>query len=272
VLPTDHSYLVWANGGSFVLLYARLAVLAAIGIVSVARAQTTLGRLLAVWLPASIAGASLTPVQFTHYAHEAVPPLAVALALVASRIRPRWLAAPAAALALVAAFEIVLIAPAQLTAAMTGQRSPRLFAHNFDYQAMPAYYGNWLAYASGRETYDQYTGWYSDTSKQTAEVALLRTLAGAEHPRLLVLGNRPELYTESGLLPATRYLATNASFWRLPAAPDQVRDCIRAECAELVVSVSVLPVDWKDALAAGGYVEVTGTAWPTFRASTYAPP
>jgi hypothetical protein len=271
VLPSDHSYLVWANGGNLTLLYARLAIFAAISIAAFVRAGTMFGRLLAVWVPASIAGASLTPVEFTHYAHEAVPALAIALAFAASRIRRRWLAAPAVALAVVAAFEILLIAPAQLTAAMTGQSPPRLFAHNFDYQTMPGYYGNWLAYASGRETYDQYAGWYSDTLKQSAEVARLRSLAGAQHPRLLVLGNRPELYAESGLLPATRYLATNASFWRLPDAPGQVTDCIRTECAELVVSVSTLPPDWEAALAGGGYVELTGAAWPTFRAMNFVP-
>ncbi|MGA8923136.1 MAG: hypothetical protein WB682_08315, partial [Candidatus Dormiibacterota bacterium] len=47
VLPSDHAYLVWANGGSLVPLYLRLAVLGVAAIAGLAASRTIQGRVLA---------------------------------------------------------------------------------------------------------------------------------------------------------------------------------------------------------------------------------
>src|SRR5439155_10777589 len=102
-VPVDRAYVLWTNRGSSLALLLRIAFLGAAAAAGLARARSTRARLLAVWLPAALAGATLTPREFLHYAQEAVPPLALALALVAGRLRPRPLAVPAALAAAVVA-------------------------------------------------------------------------------------------------------------------------------------------------------------------------
>ncbi len=268
VLPADHAYLVNANGGTLVPMYSRLAVLLAIMVAALLRSQTLSARLISVWVPASIAGASLTPLGFTHFAHEAVPALAFAIAVLVGRVRRRWLAAPGALLALVLSCELVLIIPAQTTAWINRTPAPRLMQHNYDYQNMPLYYGNWLAFVFGQKSATEYAGWFSDTNKEALEDALLRKLS-AGRARLLVLGNRPWIYVDSGLLPATRYLATNSSLTAVPSGPGDVASCIRSQCADVVVWVGG-PNSWLDDLMNSGYVLVEGAPWPTYVSPRFA--
>jgi hypothetical protein len=269
ILPADHRYLVDANGGTLLPMYARLAALLLIAIAFLLRSRSLTGRLISVWVPASIAGASLTPLGFTHYAHEAVPAFAFAIAVVAARTRMRWNAAAGAPLALVLGCELLLIVPEQTTALMNGTPAPRLMKHNFDYQNMPLYYGNWLAFVLGQKSATEYAGWFSDTNKEAAEDALLRRISGGR-ARLLVLGNRPWIYVDSGLLPATRYLASNTSFTVMPSGPTDVASCIRDQCADIVVWVGG-PNPWAGDLTTTGYTAVDGAAWPTYVSPRFAP-
>jgi hypothetical protein len=101
VVPSDHTYALAGNGGTFTPMFVRLAVLGVISVIFLVRARTERGRLLAVWLPASLAGSSLTPLEYTHFFHEAAPALAFAIALRVSEFRWRWHLAPQAVLALV---------------------------------------------------------------------------------------------------------------------------------------------------------------------------
>jgi hypothetical protein len=267
VVPSDHSYAVRSNGGTFTPLFLRLAVLGMIGVIGLTVARSLRGRLIAVWLPASLAGASLTPLEFTHYSHQAIPALAFAIALLVAGFRWRWFVAPAAALALVVCAESVLILPAQQTALMQSKSPPRPFLHNIGYQNLPAYYANWLAYASGAKSESQYEQWFAEAGRQEAEVALLRRLAGSSNARLQVLGSRTWIYEESGLLPATRYVAgTCSSFCDVASEAGDLRSTLSSGCADLVVAVGQLP-DWRGDLDAGGYVEVEGAPWPTFQST-----
>jgi len=140
--------------------------------------------------------------------------------------------------------------------------------HNFDYQNMPLYYGNWLAFVLGQKSATDYADWFSDTSKEAAEDALLRRISGGR-ARLLVLGNRPWIYVDSGLLPATRYLATSASSTVITSAPTDVALCIRDQCADIVVWVGG-PNPWQHDIAATGYIAVDGAAWPTYVSPRFA--
>jgi hypothetical protein len=79
-----------------------------------------------------------------------------------------------------------------------------------------------------------------------------------------VLGDEPWLFPQSGLLPATPYVATNSAFSRVASAPAQMHEALADRCADIVVARDGTG-EWAGDLAAGGYVQVAGP-WPTFRA------
>lgn len=262
VLPADRAYLIWANGGSSFPVLARLTVFGAISVAAFMRARTPAGRLLAIWLPASLAGASLTPRGFTHYGHEAIPPLALGIAMLASAIRPRLLGSAAAAVALLISVELLLFLPAQQNAAMEGTRAPDPFARAFPYRDLPAYYGNWFLYVTGIESREHYEASFPGFVHDSAEVRFIEA-HGLDGDRVLVLGDRPWVYVRSGHLPAGRFLATNTAFWRVPTAPAELRRTLEQGCAAIVLYDSG-PGDWHNSLRAGGYREVTGALPPAY--------
>jgi hypothetical protein len=265
VLPAQHAYLVWANGGTLWPVALRLAVLSAVAASAMLTAQTAAGKLLAVWVPAAIAGAGLTPRELTHYVHEAVPALAVGVALIAGRLHNRSVASVAGAVAMVVGAELVLIAPAEQTALIDGRRPPAAFLHNFSYADMPAYYANWFAYATGTESRFTYDAWFpGQQSSDRTEVARILASAGERPVHVLVLGDSPWLYIDAGLFPATPFLATNSAFWRVPWAPALVSRDIEMGCADFVI-VSDPAGPLPEALAGHGYQTVAGTPWPTYR-------
>ena len=177
VVPSDHIYALRANGESFAPVFVRVTVLACVALLGLIRARTQFGRLIAVWLPASLAGASLTPLEFTHFAHGAIPPLAIGIAWLTARSRVRWYSPLTAAVALMLCVELVLILPAQQTALMQSRPAPRPLLHNIGFEKLPGYYANWFAYAFGTESHAQYVGYFAEATRQASEVALLRRLA-----------------------------------------------------------------------------------------------
>ncbi len=271
VLPSDHAYLVWANGGSLVPLYIRLAVLGAVALAGLAASRTPQGRVLAVWIPAAVAGASLAPRELTHYAHEAIPVLAIGISMLAVRLRWRPLAASVAALGVVAAAEAVLVLPAQETARVQGVGAPAPFLHNYTYAALPAFYANWFEFMTGEKSRSAYDAWFpGQAEKDTAEIERLRQAADPGPIRIVVVGDRPWLYVKGGVLPATPFIATNSSFWRVPWAAADVTRTIAGGCAEFVVDIDV-NVDWTRALNSAAYVPVQGASWPTFKSVERSP-
>jgi hypothetical protein len=265
VLAAQHAYLLAANGGTLWPLALRLAVLGAAGCVALLRAQTPAGRVLAVWVPTAIAGASLTPRELTHYVHEAVPALAVGFALIAGRLRWRLAGSLAATAALVIAAEMVLIAPAQETALIAGRRPPPPFQHNFGYAGMAAYYGNWFAFVTGAEPASRYDAWFpGQAANDRTEIDRILASAGDHPVHVLVIGDRPWLYVKGGLLPATEFLATNSAFWNVQRGPAVVSRAIALGCADFVIEADSA-ASLTGPLGGPGYVRVTGTPWPTYR-------
>ena len=271
VLPSDHAYLVWANGGSLLPLYLRLAVLGAASLAGLVRSGTVQGRLLSVWIPASIAGASLAPRELTHYVHEAIPSLAVGISLLTSRVPRRPLSATMAAAGLLLAAEAVLVLPAQETARVQGVGAPAPFLHNYTYAALPAYYANWLAFVTGRISGTAYDAWFpGQAEKDAAELALLQRAAGPGPVHIVVVGDRPWLYVKGGIRPATPFIATNSSFWRVPWASGELTRVIAGGCAEFVIDIDV-NADWTRELNTASYVPVQGAPWPTFKSVERSP-
>jgi hypothetical protein len=266
VLPADHAYLTWSNGGSLAPLAARLALLALAAVPAVVRYRSPASRLGAVWLAGSLAGATLTPREFSHYTHEAIPALAFVAAQLArqaagARLALRPLAAVAAAAGVILGSQLTLTLPALETA---GPNSTP-WRPNFTYQRLPAYYGNWLGYASGRRSWNQYAAWFPAFTLQQDEARVIRNLAsGDASARMIVLGDEPWLYPQSGLLPATPYIATNSAYSRVPAAPAQMHQALAAGCADVVVARDGAG-EWAADLTIAGYVQVAGPL-PTYRA------
>jgi hypothetical protein len=267
VLPADHAYLVWANGGTLLPLLVRLGAFTVAAVVGVRRATTPAGRLAAVWLPAALAGASLTPRELTHYSHEAIPAVAFTVALVVGRVRLRWLAVLPAALAVIAGAEAALVLPAQETALLNGTAPPALYLHNFSYQGLPAYYSNWLDLILAREPAVAYADRFPGSpAVDRSEAAFLKSQPGSAESRLIVLGDRPWLYLDAGMLPGSRYIATNSAFWRVPSAPGELAKALSSSCARFVVYASG-PGNWQAALDSGAYERLPGAPLPTYRSS-----
>ena len=266
VVPSDHEYLLQANRGTLDPMLVRLVVFGVVAAIGLRIARSDFGRLLAIWVPASIAGSTLTPLAYTHLVHEAIPPMAIAIAIVAARFGQgrRVLATAGAAVALLVAAELVLILPARQTALMTGTTAPRLFLHNYAFWEMPAYYSNWALYATGQKSWSQYKAFFVDVQRHDEEVAVLRTLAGSQDLRVQVLGSRPGLYVDTGLLPASRYVVKQITY--MPRSVVDLHRDISSGCADLVVDVSAQDT-YRSDLDSGGYVEVPNAPWPTYRAT-----
>jgi hypothetical protein len=217
---------------------------------------------MALLLPAGLAGSTLTPKGYAHFVHEAIPPLALFLAMVAGRYRRRWLSAPAAAFALVVWAAAQMTLPEWQTALMTGY-PPKIVRDSVGFD--PEYYSNWVAYATQSKSYPEYSAWFSDVAPRRRELDAIRDLGVAPGGTLQLMGPQPWLYMETGLLPGSPYLSAT-DIWGRPAANDRIRRSLREGSIDVVVAVTDLST-WQDDLNAGGYSKIEGSPWPTFRSN-----
>lgn len=270
VMPSDRRYLIKNNGGTFIPVFVRLVVLGVIGLVFFLRAKTTWDRMLSVWLPASLMGSSLTPIDYTHFAHEALPPIAIGIVMIATRYPFNWRSLAWSGIALILCVEAVLIVPDELTAFTLGRGAPRIYQHNFGFEALPFYYANWLAFAIGVRSQRDYEEWFPGVAERDSEIAGLQRAGVSRSDTLLVLGSTPWLYFESGLLPSTPWITTSVADWQVPAAGHQIHSNLRDGCSGVVIAIQHLDY-WQGDLQDGGYVPVDGTPWPTFRSDRAQP-
>jgi hypothetical protein len=280
VSSVQRAYVIWANGGSLLPLSLRLALLAAVAIAWYWRASSRRWRLLAIWLPASLAGASLTPRELSHYAIEVIPPLAVAIAALtvhALRVvhagRPKLhiaavaIAVPAALVFLIGSAEAVLILPAQEVALLQGTTAPPPFLHNFSYAELPGYYARWLGSISRQPLRAQtLSGFPGPIGQELAEAETLDRFAHDSHTPVLVLGDRAWVYFLARLPAATPYVALNSGFRLLPRGPAEVVAALDGHRAQLVGLADAPPGDWLGRLEADHYRLVVSDPWPTFAA------
>jgi hypothetical protein len=270
VLPDNRAYLLMANGGSLLPLAVRLAALGAAAGFWYGRVEPTPWRLLALWLPASIAGASLPPRELTHYVLEAAPPLAIGLTAPAFRLArwPRpgsvvaWLAGLGAVIAVLVASEAVLVLPAEEAALLTRGKPATIYGHAIPFSALPAYYWSWIT--GGFDSPRAFPGPMAD---EAAEGDLIAGTPSLPQGPLLVLGDRAWIYFLSGREPALRYVALNSAFRLVPGGGDQIRTALQARRPRLVVLADAPAGDWRAILEAAGYREVAAAPYPLFRAS-----
>jgi hypothetical protein len=258
VAPIDHSYLLDANRGTWAPILVRFLIFGVAAFVSFMRASSNGGRFMALLLPASLAGSTLTPKGYGHFVHEAIPPLALGIAMVAGRYRVRWLSLPAAAVALVVLATGQMTLPEWQTALMTGY-PPKLARDNLGWDA--GYYLNWFAYASQSQSYSEYSAWFPDVALRRRELNAIRSPGN----NLQLIGPQPWLYFESGRLPASPYLSAT-DVWGQAVAKERIAMALRNGCADVVVAVTALST-WQDVLSAGSYMPVQGAPWPTYQSS-----
>lgn len=276
--PVQRAYLLWANGGSLLPLVVRLAVLAAIAALGYRLARSMIWRPLAIWLPASIAAASITPRELSHYAIEAVPPLAIAIAALTVatwrqfegqpslvRVVTGTVAVPLALTALFLTAEAVLILPARETAFIQKAPVPPPFLHNFSYGALPGYYARWATWVLGHPLQAQpLSGFPGPFGEEQAEARLLDRLSAGSSVKIQVLGDRAWVYFLSRLPPATPYVAMNSAFRLVPAGSTVVAGAIGQHDARFVALADVAPSDWVGKLEADDYHEIGVAPWPTY--------
>ncbi|TMD42794.1 MAG: hypothetical protein E6I88_03470 [Chloroflexi bacterium] len=275
----QRAYLFAANGGSLVPLMVRAIILGGLATVWFVRARGP-WRVLAVWLPASIVGASLTPRELSHYAMEAIPPMAITIAAVcASALRVKAIqtrslrpaaslvAAPLALAALVGAAEAVLILPAQETALLRATSAPPPFLHNFAYADLPAYYGRWLSWVIRHSlTTQDLSGFPGPIREEADEAHILEQGRTNSRTTVLVLGDRAWVYFLGRLQPASRFVALNSAFRLDPRGRAEVAATLDNRRAGIVVLADAPPGDWRERLQQNGYRLVASSPWPTFAA------
>lgn len=272
VMPMNHAYLLMSNDGSLRPLMLRLAVLGAVALFAVLRTWRTRWWWYSLWLPTTIAAASVTPRELTHYVHEAVPALAIGVAALIAWLWPRhgWRAAPAAIVTMIVCCEAVLILPAQQSAFLTRTKAPAPLQHNVSYPGLARYYANWFAMLDGRETWQTYDRSFPVNPEAiSAEARLLRTLAPPSS-RLLVLGGPPDLYFQAGMLPGGPFLIENTAYFNAPEADQETTASIRSHRATVVVVGSVPGwdhVDWVTLLVGSGFDKVASHPYAVYVAT-----
>ena len=274
VLPSDRRYLLYGNGNSLAPVAVRALVVTIPGALLFIRSKSLGGRLISVWLPASLAGSTLTPVPYTHYVHEALPPLAIGVAMAVDKARANrggWLSIPVSALAMVACAEALLVLPEIDTALMRGQTPPSLLSRVSYYESVPRYYSNWLSLVDGAQSRDAYDSWFSDVASRRQELAAIRAAGVPPGSNLLVIGSDSWLYYEGGFDPATPWMQMWVGEWLIPNADDVIDPEIKGGCIDVVVVDNSVSKFHPEDLTAGGYVPVAGAPWPAYRSVQRAP-
>lgn len=271
VLPDDHAYLLAANGGSLAPLLLRLALAGGVAGVWFARVRTSSWRLLALWLPLSVAGASLTPRGLTHYVIEAVPPLALAVVGAGRRIpgadgarlARRVLAFAGGLAVLVLLAEAVLVVPAREVSLVTGRAAPPPFLHNFSYADLPAYYAQWARSLWAGPSVRRFPGPFAT---EMAEAGVIDRLPPPQSGPLLVLGDRAWIYVLAHRRAALRYVALNSAFRLIPDGTAEVRAALDDHRAALVVLADAPAGAWIAWLEADGYRRIGADPYPLYAA------
>jgi hypothetical protein len=209
----------------------------------------------ALWLSASLAGATSSTFAFPHYLQQAVPAFAVAIATA----RPEtWLRQPGAATALGAA--ACLAAGAVVLHQFGGALR---YGWHTDAQA---YYENFLGVRLRDGDRSRYEAWFDRRVAIEREVHARISADGGPHT-VLVWGDLPWLYARDDVVNATRwYLPFTAAV--MPGAVDEVARAITADPPDflLLYEWPFAPLPAAGTLAAERYDEAWARdGWTLYR-------
>jgi hypothetical protein len=234
LLRQDVSYLQLTNGpggsvllstsaasraGFTALLAVRLVLpLAVAGVVAwrVSRRGNCWAAVLVWWLGCDLAGAMASDRGFPHYIQQAVGPVAIGTALLATAVWRRqglWRIAAAAILILSwAVLEVTLVLPQLEVSAAVRRPLPKLETDGFQTSQMGEYYRLGWSRLTGGVTQSQYNALFpTDLARQRAVVELFRHNS-QPGDRVFVWGTVHWAYALSDRVPAGRYVTLNSAY------------------------------------------------------------
>lgn len=136
-----------------------------------------------LWFTFALFAATLSGRPYPHYLIEIIPPSVLLLGLVSfGQERFRYLPLPLLFLLLSA-----------------------LLFYKFYYYPTFSYYGNFVAYASGQKTQEDYFLYFGDKVPKTYELAQSLSSKTLPSDRVFIWGTEPEIYALSRRLPPGRY-------------------------------------------------------------------
>jgi Dolichyl-phosphate-mannose-protein mannosyltransferase len=219
---------------------------------------------LAWWLGCDLAGAMVSDRGFSHYAQQAVGPLAIGAALIATALwRRRGAARPAAVLLVLLTWpvlELTLILPRAEVALAQDRPFPQLEVDNFRTPQVGEYYRlSWeeLTGTVSQRTYEAF--FPTDLERLRAVVDLFRHYS-RPGDRVFVWGIVHWAYAVSDRLPAGRYVSLNPAYAVDPGAqPRLIAELTEHPPAVLIADVA-LPAPALDLLQRLHYQRLAGAA------------
>ena len=233
LLENGRALLWWANGGDQLAPMTLAVRLVPLGVALFAGLRIGIeqrspgARLLGAWLPLAAIGAVANPLGSMHQALELLAPLCLLVGLWL-----RWALVVPAVAGLVIALQFAMFLPRLEMFLLARWPVPTLEAGTaFGWERVPAYEATWWDRALGLTSWDAYAGTFPNHPAEQERLAAGMTVRG----RLAVWGDLPWLYVEGDRVQATRFVAHDLAYRRLPDGASQSLAGIRQERPEYLV-------------------------------------
>lgn len=142
---------------------------------------------LLIWFDFALLGTLIGGRGFNHYLIQVVASLSLLLALPVLKLKRVEI------LTSVLAFFVFILV---------------FYFGSFTYQRTFSYYNNFLSYALGIKSEDQYRGWFDKKTPRQYQVAEFLQTKVKNSECIFIFGDEPQIYLLSGLCPTTRFVAT----------------------------------------------------------------
>jgi 4-amino-4-deoxy-L-arabinose transferase-like glycosyltransferase len=216
------------------------------------------------WLGCDVAGAMVSDRGFPHYVQQAVGPLAVGAALLATALwRRRGVARPAAVLVVLLTWpvlELTLIVPRAEVALAQHRPFPQLEVDSFRTSQLGEYYRlSWedLTGTVSRRTYDAF--FPADLDRLRSVVNLFRA-DSRPGDRVFVWGTVHWAYAFSDRLPAGRYVSLNPAYSVDPGAQPRLVAELTAHPPAVLIADVALPTPAFELMQQLHYQRLAGAA------------
>jgi 4-amino-4-deoxy-L-arabinose transferase-like glycosyltransferase len=156
----------------------------------------------ALWLSLTLAAAMLTGRPYSHYLLQMMPPLALLVVLLASKVRLSWRPRLRQAPALGVAMTLVLLWTAVVVPAFRGN------VLAMPYTKAEDYYANFFGWAAGLRSEEAYNRYFDKRVGLTLHLNSELAQLGVRGESMFIWGEYPWVYSMTGSRPATRYMTS----------------------------------------------------------------